>query len=420
MQVEECRCHLEGRRTYHFRPIKYPNCRIGRPKPLLQDARSGASVSGQFVMRDLALNCINVLLLSILLTLAMERFAGRIGLVDIPAGRKNHHGEIPLAGSALFVAFAFAALLLEQPPYGLLSFLLGLALLVMLGLADDLLDLRASVKLIAQIGCTALMVLPADVLVRNVGAILGDEPVMLLSWAGPLTIVGVVGLINAVNMLDGIDGLAGSVSLVAFLWFAAAAAILGLRPELYFALLLGCCLIGFLGFNLRHYWRRRASVFLGDAGSMMLGACLAYLAIRVSQQNQNHGEALSPVAVLWILALPVIDTISLTFRRIAAGHSPFTGDRQHVHHILLQAGYSVSETVSILAGTAIVLGGIGMVGWHLGVPDWVLLLGLVCPVGLHVWFVRSGWKHVHRQSRHITAAGSAMEPPLLESSRHRP
>jgi UDP-GlcNAc:undecaprenyl-phosphate GlcNAc-1-phosphate transferase len=370
-------------------------------------------------MRDLALNCINVLLLSILLTLAMERFAGRIGLVDSPAGRKNHHGEIPLVGSALFVAFAFAALLLEQPPQGHLSFLLGLALLVLLGLADDLLDLRPSVKLIAQTACAALMVLPAGVLVRNAGAILGDEPLMLLSWAGPLTIIGVVGLINAINMLDGIDGLAGSVSLVAFLWFATAAAMLGLRPELYFALLLGCCLIGFLGFNLRHYWRSRASVFLGDAGSMMLGACLAYLAIRLSQQDQNHGGALPPVAVLWILALPVTDTISLIFRRIAAGHSPFAGDRRHVHHILLQAGYSVSETVSILAGAAIALGGIGVAGWHLGVPDWVLLLGLICPVGLHVWFVQSGWKHVHRRLPELGTGARAMEPPLLGSSRHR-
>lgn len=375
---------------------------------------------GASVMRDLALNCINVLLLSILLTLAMERFAGRIGLVDIPAGRKNHHGEIPLVGSALFVAFAFAALLLERPPHGLPSFLLGLALLVLLGLADDLLDLRASVKLVAQIACAALMVLPADVLVRNVGAVLGDEPVVLLSWAGPLTIIGIVGLINAINMLDGIDGLAGSVSLVAFLWFAAAAAMLGLRPELYFALLLGCCLIGFLGFNLRHYWRSRASVFLGDAGSMMLGASLAYLAIRLSQQDQNGGEALSPVVVLWILALPVIEIISLTARRIAAGHSPFTGDRQHVHHILLQAGCSVNEAVSILAGTAIVLGAIGLVGWHLGAPDWVLLLGLICPVGLHAWFVQGGWKYVHRRSSRIATAGRAMEPPLLGSSRHRP
>jgi UDP-GlcNAc:undecaprenyl-phosphate GlcNAc-1-phosphate transferase len=378
-----------------------------------------ALVIGANFMRDLALNCINVLLLSILLTLAMEKFAGRVGLVDIPTRRKNHHGKIPLVGSALFVAFAFAVLLLEQPPSGLASFLLGLALLVLLGLADDLLDLRAFAKLMAQTACAAVMVLPADMVVRNVGVIIGDEPFMLAAWAGPLTIIAVVGLINAINMLDGIDGLAGSVSLVAFLWFALAAAIAGMRPELYFALLLSSCLIGFLGFNLRHRWRSRASVFLGDAGSMMLGASLGYLAIRLSQQPQIHGEALSPVSVLWILALPVIDTITLMVRRIAAGHSPFASDRQHVHHILLQAGCSVSETVSILAGASFVLGGIGMLGWHLGVPDWILLLGLAVPVGLHVWFVQSGWQHVHRQSRDIGTAGGAMQPSLLESRHGR-
>jgi UDP-GlcNAc:undecaprenyl-phosphate/decaprenyl-phosphate GlcNAc-1-phosphate transferase len=171
-------------------------------------------------MRELALNCTNGFLLSIVLILLMEKIAARIGLVDIPTSRKNHNGHVPMVGAALFVAVGVSALLLEQRPSGFDSFMIGLTILVLLGLLDDRINLRASIKFGAQIICVALMVLPTNTVIWNLGAILGGDHLLLLWWAAPVTIIAVVGLINAYNMIDGVDGLAGSLSVVALLCFA--------------------------------------------------------------------------------------------------------------------------------------------------------------------------------------------------------
>jgi UDP-GlcNAc:undecaprenyl-phosphate GlcNAc-1-phosphate transferase len=348
------------------------------------------------LMRELASNCINGFLLSVVLILLMEKIAARVGLVDIPTERKNHDGHVPMVGVALFVAFAVSTVLLQQRPSGFVSFMIGLAALVLLGLLDDRLNLRASIKFIAQIACVALMILPSNTVIWHLGAIWGSEHLLSLQWAAPVTIIAIVGLINAYNMIDGIDGLAGSLSVVALLWFAVAAGMIGLQDELLLALLVAFCVIGFLVFNLRHRWRSHASVFLGDAGSMMLGAVLAFLAIGLSQHD---GDRLSPVAALWICAVPIIDTASLAVRRLAAGRSPFSSDRQHIHHLMLDAGLSVSEVVATLSILSAVLGGIGVFGWYLGVSDSMMLFGLVVPVSAHIWFGQSGHNHMPRTWR---------------------
>lgn len=362
-------------------------------------------------MRDLVLNCINALLLSIVLIPVLQRFAARLGLVDAPNSRKIHAGQVPLVGSAVFVAFAIAALLLKERPEGFAGFLTGLTMLVVLGVFDDLFDIGPVAKLLAQIVCVAVMVLPSQTLIWNIGSILGGDPLRLYYLSAPITIIAIVGLINAVNMMDGIDGLAGCLSLVGLLWLAFAAGTVGLTGELSIALVIGFCLIGFLGFNLRHPWRARAAVFLGDSGSMMLGAVLGFLAIALSQRG--GGESLSPIAVLWVCAIPVIDTLSLAVRRLAAGTSPFATDRQHLHHLMLYAGLSVTQVVVALSIIAAGFGAIGVGGWYLGVPDGVLFVGLAAPIGLHTWFVLYG-------STHMDATWNALERAKSMFTRPQP
>jgi UDP-GlcNAc:undecaprenyl-phosphate GlcNAc-1-phosphate transferase len=351
----------------------------------------------------------NALLLSVVLISLMERISATVGLVDIPAGRKHHDGHIPLVGFAVFSAFVVATLLLEHRPDGFIAFLFGLTVLVVLGVLDDLLDIPASIKLVVQVGCAALMILPSQMLLRNLGVFPGPLPVQ---WAAPMTILAVVGLVNAVNMMDGIDGLAGSLTLVSLFWFAIAAKLLGLNGEFSIALLAAFCVIGFLGFNLRHPWRARAKVFLGDAGSLMLGAILGFLAIAISQRG--GGQNLSPVSVLWICAIPAIDTLSLIVRRAAAGKSPFSSDRQHLHHLLLDAGLNDSQAVAALSAGGAILGGIGVLGWYLGVSDTVLLVGLAAPIGLHVWFTQYGSKHVGLSWRASPLAKNTATPRSAE------
>jgi UDP-GlcNAc:undecaprenyl-phosphate GlcNAc-1-phosphate transferase len=346
-------------------------------------------------MRELAINCMNGFLLSFALILLMRKIASHLGLLDSPTARKNHEGHVPMVGAAVFVAFAVSALLLEQRPGGFASFMIGLTALVLLGLVDDRVNLSASVKLIAQVGTVALMVLPSQTLIWKAGDLFGNDFTLQLYWAAPITIIVVVGLINAYNMIDGIDGLAGCLAVVALFWFAAAAGLVGLHVELLLSLLVAFCVLGFLVFNLRHHWRNRAAVFLGDSGSMMLGAVLAFLAIALSQRND--GEALSPVAVLWICAVPIIDTGSLIVRRLAAGRSPFSSDRQHLHHLMLGAGMSVNQAVTILSLTSAACGAFGVAGWILGLPDAVMLAALLGPVALHIWFEQHG-RHQFRGS----------------------
>jgi UDP-GlcNAc:undecaprenyl-phosphate GlcNAc-1-phosphate transferase len=363
-------------------------------------------------MRELVLNCLNGFLLSVVLILVMEKIAVRIGLVDVPTSRKNHDGQVPMVGAAVFAAFAISAILLQQRPSGFASFMIGLGSLVALGIVDDRVNLRATVKFAAQIACVAVMILPGKTIIWQLGGITGDGLMLPMGWAVPMTIIAVVGLINAYNMIDGIDGLAGSLSLVGLLWFAVAASMTGRHEVLLLTLLVAFCVIGFLLFNLRHHWRHHAEVFLGDAGSMMLGAVLAFLAIGLSQHD---GSRLPPVVALWICAIPVIDTASLAVRRLAAGRSPFSSDRMHLHHLMLDAGLTVGEIVTILTLASGVLGGIGVLGWHLGVPDRIMAICLLIPVGIHVWFEQSGRHHMSQNRRLLrqdTASFKNPEPLL--------
>lgn len=190
----------------------------------------------------------------------------------------------------------------------------------------------------------------------------------------PFSVFAIVGMINAMNMCDGIDGLAGGLTATSLLWMSVLAYQGGrglLTLEL--VILFGTTL-GFLLFNLRTPLRGKAAVFMGDAGSMMLGTCLAWFAVNISQVPGPTGVAPPPVVVLWVLGLPVLDTLVLILRRLRQGRSPFSAGRDHMHHIWTHAGFTSGETTAILALINLALGGIGVLGWKTGVPEWVMLV----------------------------------------------
>jgi UDP-GlcNAc:undecaprenyl-phosphate/decaprenyl-phosphate GlcNAc-1-phosphate transferase len=341
-------------------------------------------------LRNIAAHCLNAFLISLVLSLVMEKLARRFGFVDVPTVRKKHEGSIPLVGLAVFLAFSASSLLVGERPPGVVGFFVGLTMIVLIGLVDDKMDLRAPYKLLAQVVSVAAIASSGDLLIVSAGNLDHGQPLMLGEWAVPMTIFAVVGMINAINMIDGLDGLAGGISSASLIWFAAAAQLLGRSDVLLVILVLACSVLGFLVLNLRYPWRLRAAVFLGDSGSMMLGLALAFIAASLSQHPKL---ALSPIAVLWICGLPIIDTVSLIVRRLAAGHNPMASDRQHLHYLMLDSGFSVGQTVTLLIGINMVLGAIGVVGWYLEVPDRILLLGLMVPISLHAWFIGYVWRH---------------------------
>lgn len=305
-------------------------------------------------------------ILCALSVLLLKATAPVLGLVDAPGGRKEHARVVPLVGGvAIFITLLAGTYFLgiaERAPY----FLLALSLIIAVGLWDDLMEVPPRIKFAIQIIASAIMIWGAGVELHTVGDLLGWRPIGLAMLTIPMTVFAVVGVVNAVNMMDGMDGLAGSLSFVAFAWFAAVAVGSELQVHFEIAVLLCGAIAGFLLFNLRFPWQKEAHIFLGDAGSLMLGFALAWYAIDLTQ---GPGRSFSPIAALWIVLVPLVDCVSLMTRRVRARHSPFVADRHHIHHYLLMRGFTHGQTLAILVGLSALCGAVGYFGWRLNVPE---------------------------------------------------
>lgn len=323
----------------------------------------------------------------------LARFAPALGLLDQPGGRKAHDRAVPLVGGlAIFVAVLAAAWLVGIAPHAG-YFLLALAVVIAVGCWDDVRELSPKLKFAIQIVACAIMIGGAGVELRSVGDLLGWRPIGLSVLAIPLTIFAVVGVVNAMNMVDGLDGLGGSIAFVAFAWYALVAAQSGLAVQSGTAVILCGAIAGFLAFNLRFPWQRRARVFLGDAGSLMIGFALGWFAIDLTQ---GTGRTFPPIAALWVVVLPLADCVSLMARRIGAGQSPFVADAHHIHHYLLRRGFTHGQTLAILVGLSAAFGAVGYLGWRLHVPEsalfWPFFFGFFA---YHFW-IRHAWARLDR------------------------
>jgi UDP-GlcNAc:undecaprenyl-phosphate GlcNAc-1-phosphate transferase len=337
-------------------------------------------------------------LATIVLIVLLRPIATAIGLTDKPNERKQHLGNIPLVGGiAIFLGFSLAAAVspwltdTAGPVFEKIWVFLGASLiLVVAGAWDDLRGLSPLTRLIVQICAALLMAYEAGLVIVDLGAhsSLGDH-VFLQDWSVPFTVFATVGLINAINMSDGLDGLSGNLALVSFVGFGAANSLWGGSADLALLNVMSAAIAGFLVFNQRMRWRSTAAVFLGDAGSMMLGFALAWVAIEVSQ---GPAHSLTPVATLWFLVVPVYDTLGVIVRRLLAGRSPFNADARHIHHLLVRAGFSVTGTIAILCGVALVGVAIGLfVTWWV-VPDWQVLGIFVIGWIIYLLAVQWAWK----------------------------
>src|SRR5690554_446715 len=344
--------------------------------------------------------------LSALAILLLRRPAVAWGLADIPGGRKQHQGIVPLTGGlGVFIGFLLVQPLLSVPLGELLPLSVGLVALVACGVIDDARDMRRTVKFGVQLAVAALMVLWGQQVLVTLGRfpLVGE---VHLGWlAVPFTIVAVAGLINAINMMDGVDGLAGGSALSVLGWLGFVAALQSQLTLLAVIVTLAASVMGFLLFNMRHPLRRRASVFMGDAGSMALGFAIAWFVVALSQ---SETAVVSPIAYGWVLALPVMDTLSLMVRRLRKGRSPFSADRDHLHHIFLRAGFTPGQTTLILMLLVAALGAVGVSFSLAGVPDGLLLVGLVGLFALHDLFVRRAWLTSKALRRlHLATLGAA-------------
>lgn len=324
----------------------------------------------------------------------LRPLARRIGLVDTPDGRKRHRGRVPVIGGLCFFAGTTAGLAYfgYVGPF-VAGLLVGGLVIVLLGMLDDLYDLRPGTRLLIQAGAVVLVMAATGVYVHGAGEIFGDGTEIRLFWLGiPFTVVAVVGLVNAFNMLDGIDALAGSLAMVSIAAiFAFSGGPWPMPSVLLVLLLLGAALVPYLLVNLG--WPDGRRIFMGDAGSMLIGFVLAWSLVYLSQR----GDVLAPVDVLWCVALPVMDTLAVMYQRVRNGMSPFKADRRHLHHMLLDAGLSARKTLVLILSAGVVLAALGYA--MRDVAEGLSLAAFLAVLGVYVLYAPQGVAWV-RKARH--------------------
>ena len=317
----------------------------------------------------------------------LHPLAPRLNLLDYPKGRKDHAHPTPITGGLAMLAgvlvLGFSSVLpIDSRVAG---FLLASTLLVVVGLLDDLYDLSWKLRIPAQIVAALIMVYMGGVQVAQIGPVFGLDEFSLGILSVPFTVFATVGLINAINMIDGADGLAGSLVLAALVMLTVAGIYSGNLEVANRALLMAGVVAAFLSFNLRFPWRHKAKIFMGNAGSAFLGFVIAWLAFRLTQSPEHP---VNPVLALWFVMIPVMDCLVLMVRRLRVRQSPFIADRNHMHHMMRDAGFGPTRSalvLSVITGICGVAVGQAM-RWNVPHPLLLALFVLACLV----WYWMTG------------------------------
>lgn len=321
--------------------------------------------------------------------LLFAALAPSVGLLDKPAGRKQHQGDVPLVGGlSIFSGLAVAWAVVMPLTGGYWTLWVCLVTLVLVGALDDARDISARIRLLVQVTLGGVLIAVTGVSLTHLGNILGTGPLML-GWLAPLvTIAAIIGATNAFNMVDGIDGLSGGLSLVSlvglFVLFRGNDAA---GPEAAFAGALAVGIVPFLMANLCLPPFRR-KVFMGDAGSMCMGFALLWLMMKGTSPEVN---AFRPVTALWLIAIPLMDMVVIMLRRWRAGRSVMEPDREHLHHILLRVGFTHREALMLIVTAALLLALAGIAGERFGVPEWIMFAAFLAVFAGYDWLIRRHW-----------------------------
>ena len=282
--------------------------------------------------------------LAFAVTPLVKRLAQRVGAMDVPKDERRMH-KIPIprmGGLAIFFAFLIAVLCFAGIDRELRGILLGATIIVVLGILDDILTLKALPKFAVQIVAAVIAVLHGCRIEHFMGF-------RLATWLSyPVSVIWIVAITNAVNFIDGLDGLAAGVSAIsAGSMLVVALLVPDYNSAILLAAIVGAC-AGFIPYNFNP-----AKIFMGDTGSTFLG----YMLATVSIMGLFKFYAVISFAVPFlILGLPIFDTANAIIRRVAAGRSPMSPDRGHVHHKLIDMGFNQKQAVAILYAISATLG----------------------------------------------------------------
>ena len=313
--------------------------------------------------------------LAALLPWWLEPAARRLDLMDYPKGRKDHERPTPVTGGlAMAIASVLAYWAAPNLTPSIQAFCIAAVLLVAVGLWDDKHDLRWYWRVLAQVVAALVVIFWGGVRVEQLGPLFGLGQTSLGFLSVPFTVFATVGIINAMNMIDGADGLAGMLGLAALAMLCAASVYAGNLVLAERVAVLCGALAGFLVWNLRFPWRPRARVFMGNAGSGFLGLVIAWVSFRLTQ---NDGHPVNPVLALWLLPIPVMDTLVLIVRRLQEGRSPFAAGRDHIHHMMQDAGFGPTRAAFWLTVFSLACGLVVGQAMRLDVPNPLLLAAYI-------------------------------------------
>ncbi len=309
-------------------------------------------------------------------------------LMEKPGERRSHSTPTPtFGGIAIFAAILIAYFLwpsIDQTDiYRTNLSIAGMTILFFIGIKDDLVGIDPAKKLLFQVLAAMILILFGDLRVDYLYGIMGfhhiEEIVSIV-----LTCFIFIALTNAINLIDGIDGLAGGIATIASSTFGGWFLLTNHFTMACLAFTLSGALLGFLRFN----FSKTSKIFMGNTGSLIIGFMLAFFAVRFVSLNASYRYEPTaffnaPIIAIVILIVPIFDTLRVFLVRILAGRSPFSADRNHMHHILLDNGLSHAKATAVLCGISLV-NTVMFLLLHRNISNTLSIVILGCLFGLYM------------------------------------
>lgn len=291
-------------------------------------------------------------LCSILITPLVKKLAIKVGATDRPNYRKVHNQIMPrLGGLAIYISFLLGTFIFQPTKSVHLPIMAGGLIIIIIGILDDIYELSAKVKLAAQIAAALIVVLWGGVQMNFINWPFGGQIEFGL-LAVPLTVLWIVAVTNAINLIDGLDGLAAGVSSIALITISGMAIIMGNTYVIALSALLCVSTLGFLFYNFYP-----AKIFMGDTGALFLGYMIGVLSL-LGFKNVTMISFIIPIL---ILGVPLSDTFFAIIRRVINKQPISAPDKSHLHHCLLNLGFTHRQTVLLIYAIAASFGLVALI-----------------------------------------------------------
>lgn len=290
------------------------------------------------------------LAVALIVTPLSIRLAPKIGAMDIPKDERRMHSNVMprMGGLAIFAGIVVALLVFAHDDRHVVSIMIGCILIYVVGLIDDIKNLKPMVKLAGQILCAVVLYLQG-IRIEFVTNYFGEGNMMFGDVACFLiTVIWIVAITNAVNLIDGLDGLAAGISAISALCIGYVGYIHGQYVTTMAMMVIAGAAVGFLPFNFHP-----AKTFMGDGGSQLLGFSIAAFSILGTVKSTTMVVVIIPALVL---GLPIFDTLMAIIRRTLRKQSFVTADKEHLHHRIMRAGYGQRRSVMIMYCISAIMG----------------------------------------------------------------